>query len=81
MRSLNVTEVAQKIDGSVPFIPNYTVVAINATAASATIQSSNAQAGTYATIAVVPAGEAREIVLNNDWIKLLAAGKLVLLGN
>jgi hypothetical protein len=81
MRALNVTEVAQKVDGTVPFIPNYTLVAINISGAAVTLQSSDAQAGTYTTIVAIPIGETREIVLNNLWIKLAAAGKLVLLGN
>lgn len=81
MRTLNITEVAQELSGLVPFIENYTVVALNATATDEILQTSDTLGGTYATIATVVAGKSVEVVLNKPFIKLASAGSLVLLGN
>lgn len=82
MRSLVVTDTAVDLtNGAVPFLPNYTVVALNATAAEEILQSCDTIAGTYATIATVPVGQAVNVVINKPFLKLASAGSLVLLGN
>jgi len=58
-----------------------TDVAINATATDEILQTSDALAGTYATIATVVAGKSMEVTLNKSFIKLASAGSLILLGN
>lgn len=81
MRTLTVTEVPQELSGIVPFIENYTVVALNATATEELLQSSDTVGGTYATIATVPAGTAMEVTLNKPFLQLASAGFLILLAN
>lgn len=81
MRTLVVTEVAQELPGLTPFMPNYTVVAVNATAASVTLQSSDVVGSGYATLATIAAGKSAEVTLNKAFVKLSAAGSLILLGN
>lgn len=80
MRCLMVDDTAQKLS-KIPFLPSYTVVALNTGEDPVVLQSSDAAAGTYATLATVPAGGAVEVTLNNDYVKLQAAGSLILLGN
>jgi hypothetical protein len=81
MRALNVSNTAQALGNITPFTPNHTVVALNPTDAAVTLQHSDAQAGTYTTLAAVPAYSAVEVELNERWIRLAAPGSLVLLGN
>jgi hypothetical protein len=81
MRCLVVTETPAALPGTAPFVPNHTVVALNATATEEILQSADLVGGTYATIATVPAGRAVEVVLNKPFVQLASAGFLVLLGN
>jgi hypothetical protein len=80
MRALLITNTAQELT-EVPFLPNYTVVFVNATAADEIVQTSDALAGDYTTLVTVPAGTCAEIELDNVFIKLASAGNVVMLGN
>jgi hypothetical protein len=81
MRCLVVTEVAAALPDVVPFMPNYSVVVLNASATAEILESADAIAGTYATLATVGAGQAVQVVLNKPFVRLASAGFLVLLGN
>lgn len=81
MRSLVVTDTAQALPNVAPFMPSYTVVALNATGSEEVLQSADTENGSYSTIATVPAGQAVEVTLDKPWVKLADAGSLILLGN
>lgn len=82
MRTLVVTDTASAdLTQTPPFSPNYTVVAINATATQEVLQSSDAVGGSYATIATIPAGQAVEVVIDLPFLKLVDAGSIILIAN
>lgn len=82
MRALMIDETETDLaDQSAPFLSNYTVVAMNVSGASVTLQEADESGGTFTTLAVVADGVAAEVTLAKQIIKLSAAGSLVLLGN
>jgi len=81
MRSLVVTDTPQALPRVAPFMPSYTVVAVNATGDSASLQSGDSLAGPWTTIATVAAGQAAEVTLDKPFVQLESAGSLILLGN
>lgn len=80
MRTVTITNTAQELT-EVPFLPGYTVVLVNASASDEIVQTSDALAGVYATLATVAAGTSQEVTLDNPFIKLASAGNVVMLGN
>lgn len=82
MRTLVVTDTeSADLTKTPPFSPNYTVVALNATATQEVLQSADESGGTFATIATIPAGQAVEVVIDKPFLKLVDAGSIVLLAN
>ena len=83
MRVLMIDETETDLTAEdMPFMPNNTVVALNPNDASAvTLQSASASGGAFSTLATIAAGEAQEVTLDEPYIKLAAAGSLILLGN
>ncbi|PZN15006.1 MAG: hypothetical protein DIU63_09610 [Proteobacteria bacterium] len=81
MRSLVVTNTPQALPRVAPFMPNYTVVAVNATSTSENLQSGDSATGPWTTIATVEAGQAAEVTLDKPFVRLDSAGSLILLGN
>jgi hypothetical protein len=65
-----------------PFLPNYTVVAVNTGSSADTLQFGDASTGPFNTAVVIPAGEAREVTIaGRDAAIENGAGTIVLLGN
>jgi hypothetical protein len=72
-----------------PFLPNYTIVVVNANTSAQTLQFGDASTGPFhtahqpdGTTAVVPAGAAIEVVVSGRYAAIEGgAGQLILLGN
>lgn len=65
-----------------PFLPNYTVVVVNTGTNPDTIQFSNSAEGPFNTAAVIPAGQAAEVVIAGRYCAIEnGAGTMILLGN
>ncbi len=72
-----------------PFLQNYTAVVVNTGTSSDTIQFGDASTGPFntgkqpdGTAAIIPAGEAREVVISGRYAAIEnGAGTLVVLGN
>lgn len=79
MRVQNVTA-SYVAPTEVPFLCNYTAVAVNLTNGSLTFTTADDSDGTNATATVIPAGTAAEVVLQG-YVKASAAVGIVLLGN
>lgn len=82
MRVLKVTNT--EIDLStqtVPFLPGYTVVVVNMTDGSLTLQEAIVAATAYTTVVVVPALEMAIATINQRYIRVSTAANLFLLGN
>lgn len=82
MRSLNVADTAIDMVAQVaPFQPNYTVVVLNPTGSQLVLQSSDAAGSGFGTLATVPAGQAQNVTIDKQYVKVSTAATLVLLGN
>lgn len=82
MRALVVTETeSADLTKNIPFGPNNTVVAFNASATAEVLQSSPVSGGTFATIATIPANSAVQVTINEPFLQLVDAGIIVLLNN
>lgn len=81
MRSLVVTDTPQQLPRVAPFMPSYTVVALNTTDSAENLQTGPSVSGPWETLAEVPAGEAVEVTLDDAFVQLDSAGTLILLGN
>ena len=82
MRTLNVGTSEVDVTSLIPFAPGYTVVAINPNDTTAvTLQSAPVSGGTFTALAAVPAGESVEVEIDEPFIRLSAAGNLILLAN
>lgn len=82
MQTLNVTDTEIDLTTQVvPFLQGYDVIAVNASAASITLQSSDTTGSGFTTLATIAAGESAKVNLDQQFIKLSAAGNLILLGN
>lgn len=65
-----------------PFVENNTVVALNTGTSSDTLQFGDASTGPFDTAVVIPAGEAREVVIAGRYAAIEnGAGTIVLLAN
>lgn len=90
MRAKYVTGVTVTDLGTeVPFLPNYTLAALNPTASSVTLQFGDASTGPFNTgaqpdgsAAVIPAGGAIEVVVSGRYAAIEnGTGQIQLLGN
>jgi len=82
MRALVVTGVeSADLSQNIPFGPNNTVVAFNASATQEVLESSPTSGGVFTAIATIPAGSAVEVTINEPFIQLADAGLIVLLNN
>lgn len=65
-----------------PFLPNYTVVAVNTGSSSDTLQFGTASTGPFSNGTIIPAGEAREVEVKGRYAAIEnGAGTIVLLAN
>lgn len=82
MRALVVTDAeSADLTKNIPFGPNNTVVAFNASATQEVLQSAPVSGGTFATIATIPAFSAVQVTINEPFLQLVDAGIIVLLNN
>jgi len=82
MRTLVVTNTeSADLSQSIPFGPNNTVVALNATGTQEVLQSAPVSGGTFATIATIPAGQAVQVTIDEPFLQLVDAGSIILLNN
>lgn len=92
--NVNVISSAKALGPTIPFKPGYTVVVLNLSGGSLTLQGANdsgtsaignyqppAGPGSYHTIATVAANSAALAQLNYDWIRVSTSATLVLLQN
>lgn len=82
MRCLNITGTAVDLAAQdAPFLPNYTVVMVNLTAGSLTVQESDAVGSGYTTLVTLEANEIAEVTFNKQYVKVSTSATVTALGN
>lgn len=83
MRTLTIGNTAVDLNAEkVPFLPGYTVVVLNATGSQLVLQEDDVVGFSgAATLATVPAGQAQNVTLDKQFIRVSTSAPLVLLGN